>query len=192
MPQDTFDLTANVKSEPFRDDPANADAMYAAIGRALVLWGKLEFHFYSLICIIWNLPGAEQARATRKNGVMPISMKQRAEFCKVAFKTMKVLEREKDQFLSILSRIMDGAEDRSMLFHSACNGFVGTDPLTIQLIHHKHKGGKLLHATFPVTIEQINKLAENFDSLNLELIATTWNVACLQDLKASPTGGIEV
>ena len=49
-------LRVQVESQPFLDDPDGAELFYAAVGRAIRLFGRFEMHFVAAIRAIQQLP----------------------------------------------------------------------------------------------------------------------------------------
>jgi hypothetical protein len=182
MSKDTFTFTANVKSTPWAKEPPGADVFYAALGRVYFLWGRFETHLQMTILGIWNLPEATALNDKFKNEI-PVSMKKRAKFWRVAFRELPRLQRYQEAANKLMDEAMEGARRRSILLHSSWGDFESTDPWTAMVTIHRHRGDMLYVETYRITLPKLQEMAEDFDNLNTLLVPLSWNIACLNPPK---------
>ena len=169
MPEEPKRLSFTIKSAPFMHDPDGADRFYAAVGRFLRLWGRLETQLDFMLGVIAGLP---EWRAPPKGPVegVPAAMKRKAEMWRLAFKSMAPLAPKRDAALRVMSEMMDTNQDRAIIVHSIWEGFTASDPLTVKMVRRRRKGRTIFVDTRFVTLDQIEKVITDADSLNTRLL----------------------
>jgi hypothetical protein len=172
----TFQL--HLETTPARSDPKDADALYRALGVAVVVLGRLENRF--LACII-NILGLPETTHLAKR--FPVTFDQRAKIWSRAFAESPTLGAKQIEANKLLAELDDVLEDRILLAHGQWGKFNGVDPLSIHvpILSSDNslpygmgvKGGSL-------TIEQINAIATKANRLNLELMPLSMYIAELR------------
>lgn len=152
------------------DDPPGAEEYYTALGRAFVLWGHMDSHFTELLDILCAAPSVRHLRPAE----MPISLKQRIQLCKQLLKKAPDLDNFRGPLGKLLPAIKDAADDRNILVHGHWNGFVIEQPLTGAFAIKRRKGDRYLMGRQLVTLNDLNKMAVTFDSLNTRLLPLTF------------------
>lgn len=167
-------LEITVKSTPFIDDPANASEYYAALGRALFLWGRFENCFVNALMIIRNLPEAKHL-----DGEFPVSWKRRAELWRRAFKELPRLGAHREKALALIRDAMEAQRVRVIFFHGDWQEFTATDPLTAKVIMTTHKKDKVTFTTYQASLAQIEEFCRECDALNVRLLELFWALSVL-------------
>ena len=167
-------LQITVKSTPFIDDPANASEFYAALGRALFLWGRFENCFVNALMIIRNMPEAQHLDAE-----FPVSWKRRAELWRRAFKDLPRLHQYRDKANALIRDAMEAQRVRVIFFHGDWQEFTSSDPLTAKVIMTTHKKDKVTFATYTASLAQIEDFASECDALNIRLLELFWALSVL-------------
>ena len=169
MPEEPKRLSLAIKSVPFMGDPEGADTFYAAAGRFLRLWGRLETHLDFWLSVIANLPEWQAPPKWPVEGV-PAAMKRKAEMWRLAFRGMPPLAPQRDTALWFISDMMDTNQDRAVIVHSIWESFTASDPLTVKMVRRRRKGRTVVTETGFITLAQIEQATFEADRLNTHLI----------------------
>jgi hypothetical protein len=177
--QPTATIQIRLKSDPFMDDPPGAEAYYIALGRVIVLWGRLESHFGDILTMICAAPVARHLNLI----TMPISIKQRAKLLRRLVNQIHALAPIKKSVLDLIPDVKDAAQDRHVIVHGHWNGFIRKDdPNICKFISQKHKDGKIMISTYNVSIEKLDAMAAKFDDLNTRLLPISFAMTQLYPL----------
>lgn len=163
-----------VKSTPFADDPPNASEYYAALGRALFLWGRFENCFVNTLMIIRNMPEAQHL-----DGEFPVSWKRRATLWRRAFKELPRLQQYREKASALINDAMEAARVRVIFFHGDWQEFTSADPLTAKVIMTTHKKEMVTFKTYHASLAQIEDFAAECDALNIRLLELFWALSVL-------------
>lgn len=169
-------ITVTAKSDPFGRDPSGASQFYETTGRVLMLWGRLESALDALRQNIVHSPQAATIRNSERV-LAPVSMGRRLRLLHRCFTEIHELASHKEAAVQLIGAIRDAYEDRVALVHSAWNGFVSTDPLTLEAKQISHKGGTITFKTYRITLNQLNAALSTVDRLNVRLLPFLWNLS---------------
>ena len=169
MPEEPKRVSFTIKSVPFMGDPEGADRFYAAAGRFLRLWGRLETQLDFMLGVIASLPEWQAPPKWPVEGV-PASMRLKADMWRIAFKGMPPLAPQRDTALRFMSDMMDTNQDRAVIVHSIWESFTSPEPLTVKMVSRRRKGRTIFVDTRFVTLDQIEKVITDADSLNTRLL----------------------
>lgn len=177
-------VAITIRSEPFRDDPVAAESYYAALGRILILFGRFENHLAHTLLAINNLP---EAAALQKRSI-PIPFNQKAKLWREFFCGVPILEKHRENDLSLISDAGDANQDRAVIAHGHFNEFIAEDPLTARFLVHRDKGDRIIFERYDVTIEVLERVIKTIDALNTRLLPITWSVVTIHPhrIPASP------
>jgi hypothetical protein len=169
MARQRIDVGVIFKDQPFAEDPRMAAVYYAAVGRLLMLWGRLERHVDTLLLLAASLPEAASLRERMPDAV-PVSMKLKAATWRRAFAGIERLAPWRDEAETLISDILTAHGDRVAVVHSSWQGFVSEDPLTVEMTHHKHGRDRIHRSTYRVTLPDLIQMQSNAHTLNKRLL----------------------
>ena len=161
-----FTCSISATSEPFMDEPDGAEVYYTALGRALILWGRFEFHLSQGLRLAADLPEATDLRPK----ILPISIKRQAALFRLLVRKIPCLSIIKKPTLQILPDVLHAAQDRHVLVHGHWNGFVSREPLACRFQMIKEMNTKIKFEQYDITLPMLGNLALMFDSLNTRLV----------------------
>lgn len=165
-----INLTFNLVSDPFRGEPVDADRFYAAAGRFLMVWGRIEGNLDIMLGHIANLPDW-QAPKSKIEELVPASMKRKADMWKHAFKTISSLQSEQPRSIKFMSELMELNDHRAMLVHGKWMKFINAHPLTVEIIKRKRNRGVIRTEIYDVTISHVEEMIETAKLLHDRLAA---------------------
>ena len=168
-------LRVQVESQPFLDDPDGAELFYAAVGRAIRLFGRFEMHFVAAIRAIQQLPEFVH-ELPQEPTFPPATLRQQMRLWRKCFHSIERLSPLRSAALALIPAIQDASEDRAAIVHSTWNGFVSADPPTIIAIRHRHRNGKVLVHRNEITLRQVEEFCQSCDFLNTRLLAVSFEV----------------
>jgi hypothetical protein len=108
---------------PFRNDPANAAAYYATIGRIAVVWGRFEQSLEQAIWAMSNAPGSPKPRQAP-----PVSFKRKLERIKLLCRDVPSLRHLHEHAREFSSTAIVLGRKRHDLTHANWQGFTKDAP----------------------------------------------------------------
>lgn len=171
-------VTITIRSAPFERDPPDADRFYAAVGRAMLLWGRFEMGLDHALLGIVALRDAGSIGVRPEEGV-PATLNQKARMWRRAFTTLPALSDMKSAALQLMDDAMEAAEDRAVFAHATWQGFISTEPLVMRFRRIRYKGANTVAFTCDVELSEVHAVQRTFDALNTRMIPIAWNLAVM-------------
>lgn len=168
-------LKVTLHSQPFMDDPPDAETYFTALGRALVLWGRFESHLDFALVSLTLLPEGKPYKPEQ----MPVPFTKKAKLWKRIFRDVDRLAPMREQARLLISDAIQAAKDRNILAHGHWNGFLKSDLLTARVRHTRRKGSKMVINDYEISVAKLEDLISTFDSLNTRLLPITWNLSTM-------------
>ncbi len=151
-------------------DPSDEQALYAAVGRLAVAWGRFEGQFTSLAMEIFDLPAAVKLRRQIKE--LPTDWRDRKVFWKKAFSDLPELAPMQEAALFFIQRVMQKVHSRRLIAEAMWGEFLPSAQPSIvaRRIRGKKKDAALLDLeTMTIPVATLVKDAEDVNALNEEL-----------------------
>jgi hypothetical protein len=183
---DSGTVIIEAHSAPFHNDPPYAPLFYECIGRAMVLWGRFEWHLDANLQVTLNV-----ARKFGCDEEMQVSLTRKTTMFRKVYRTCPALCSavgvSVDSINSFMSEIEGVAEDRNLIIHSAVEGFKDGEPPRLILRNYSTRKGILTIRRIEPSFSELGALAGHIDRLNTRLIVLTLAVTQLQDWPAVTT-----
>jgi hypothetical protein len=165
--------------DPFADDPPYASEFYAAIGRLMVMWGKLEGAMdmlaYSARTIISKDPYSEGPRA---------GMNRKIRALRKAFRSHPSHANNQVFIRSVLLGILKASKKRNAIVHGICHGFL-SDPSRIEFhILRFVPGDARRESVARFTLAELDELTQTVRNLDQSLPLLLFST-----MKAPRSGG---
>ncbi|MEO8714934.1 MAG: hypothetical protein ABI369_07970, partial [Acetobacteraceae bacterium] len=117
-------IRLRMERTPFEGDPPNAARLYAALGRMLVQWGRLEAAFNAILLNILRTPDAAFLMGRSRTGpLLPRALEQRRTLWLRAFRDLPHLTGYQQHAGMVDSRLADLGEERNLLIHAFWQNF---------------------------------------------------------------------
>jgi hypothetical protein len=133
---------------PFDGLPPYAEDFFAAIGKAVVMWGRLEHALDFLLLTAINIEALDGPK--RETAV---ALGRKLRLLREIYSACPILSTLKDEADSVVERISNQGGDRHLVMHSTWVGFEDGPPPCIVMLSVKHKPSgshyQELKATFP-------------------------------------------
>ena len=168
-------VRVTIKGEPFMGEPEGADAYYAALGRAIVLWGRFETHLDMALLAAANLPESADLRPAE----MPVGFSRRIKLWKRLFNNVPRLDHLRQAAFNWIEQAHHSNKDRQVIAHGHFAEFASDDPLTGVFHFARHQGKMWVREKYDVTLPQLESMAVQFDQLNNALLPVTLALANL-------------
>jgi hypothetical protein len=111
-------LRITAHATPHKSDPPNAQEFYAALGKLIIAWGRLEGHIIGALLMIVALPEASQFAEP-----LPLAWKRRKDLWERAFDKIPVLKAHQPRATDFMVRLIDEAESRNFAAHAVWDEF---------------------------------------------------------------------
>ena len=175
-------VRVTIKSKPFMGEPEGADAYYAALGRAIVLWGRFETHLDMALLAAANLPESTDLRPPE----MPVGFSRKIKLWKNLFNNVPRLGHLRQAAVRWIEQAHDSNKDRQIIAHGHFAEFASDDPLTGIFHFARHQGETWVQEKYNVTLPQLENMAVQFDQLNNALLPITSALVNLNPPLARP------
>jgi hypothetical protein len=154
---------------PFENLPQYADDFFNAIGRAVLMWGKLEQAFDNLLLTAINV---EARKSPRREMEFPLSRKLTS--LKNVYSSCASLSPLASRAHDLAERIRNQGDDRHLVVHSTWMGFEDGPPPKIVLKNVKNNRGNFLVQEAKPTFDMLAQIVGAFagarkETLNLLL-----------------------
>lgn len=165
MPTMTFTLETPSHHNPFADDPPFATDFHNALGRLVVVWGKLERSVdiiaYSARSIESSEPYAHDART---------GIKRKLQAIRTTLKSHPPVSRSQAWIGRTLGDIKNVARKRNILIHGVFQNFSGTKKPRINFKSAIYYPTGVKREEVSLTLDQLNALIRKIDALDRELM----------------------
>jgi hypothetical protein len=111
-------LRITAHATPHKSDPPNAQEFYAALGKLIIAWGRLEGHFIGALLMILALPEASSFAEP-----LPLAWKRRKELWERAFDKIPALKAQQARANDFMGRLIDEVESRNFAAHAIWDEF---------------------------------------------------------------------
>ena len=153
-------------TEPFDNLPPYADDFFNAIGRAVLMWGKLEQSIDNLLLTAINIDGPHGERRP-----MQVALGRKLNLLKEIYKTCPPLMPLRDRANALTERIKNHGEDRHLVMHSTWLRFEDGPPPRIVLKNVKHNGGRVRFRDVEPTYSMLVQIAGTFQGARAETLS---------------------
>ncbi len=177
-------LRTYVEPAPSPSDPPGSGDFYAAIGIALVAWGRLEGHFTLLIITILNI--ASHRRIGKR---LPMRWERLVEVWRTAFETVPALTASRPMAERFITQLDELAQLRNRLIHGYWELFDPGPPIRIELTSVRaHTGTEdgMLFTRGAITLNWLQQFATQANQLNLALLALGQPIMALRAAPPKP------
>ena len=158
------------RGNPFDDDPPDADAYYAAIGRIVVLWGRFEQLLEQTISMMGRAPDAVSPKAP------PVAFTAKLVRLKELCRDTPSLNHIHEDARVFASAAAILAPKRNGLTHANWQGFntnVTEPTVTFTNIQWNENAGE--YEKQPVPLSDLEKLLADIAQLNTDLFDKVFN-----------------
>jgi hypothetical protein len=154
------------RTMPFTDDPAYAAKFYDAMGRMLLLWGRVEKSLDDLL-----ISGIVISQDGDDSQEVYVSLKRKLKLLINIFHNSSDLLPFHGRVVALAEDIRKNSNDRNFIVHAGWIGFEGGAPNKLKLQHLRHTPGHVTISDFTVTIEMLSQLGSNFHLCNAKILA---------------------
>jgi hypothetical protein len=142
---------------PFVDDPPYAVDFYNAMGRMVLVWGRLEHSLDDLVTFAF-------ATATARDGSyeMRTALGRRLDLLRSIYYNCEVLRPLHERVVALTAIVKDNAHDRNLVLHSSWLGFQDGNPPTLKMHNIKHHQGSVTISDFGPSIVNLQQMSHNF------------------------------
>jgi hypothetical protein len=169
---------------PFSDDPPNAAEFYAALGKAVCLWGRLENQIAFALVSLQKFPETQNVRER-----LPRPWSAKVELWRKLFGGVPYFSEKRAAALGFIDHTKEAAKDRHLLQHSHWYGFENDKPLTANFRSIEQVRDKIGVYQCPVTLEQLQHLVTHIEWLLSELWPIMTWIADLQTVHPEVSEG---
>jgi hypothetical protein len=177
-------LRTYVEPAPSPSDPAGSRNFYAALGIAIVAWGRLEGHFTLLIITILNI--ASHKRIGKK---LPMKWERLVEVWRTAFETVPALAASRPMADRFIVQLDELAQHRNRLVHGYWELFDPGPPIRIDLTSVRAQKGTedgMLFTRVSITRGWLRQFATEANQLNLALLELGRPIVTLRGTLPTP------
>jgi hypothetical protein len=162
-------------ADPFDNLPPYADDFFNAIGRAVLMWGKLEQALDNLLLTAINIDALHGERRE-----MLVALGRKLQLLKTTYKACPALLPLRGRANALAERIGNLSEDRHFVIHSTWLRFEDGPPPCIVLTNVKHNRGSVLTRKRSPTYPQLAQIAGAFQGARAETLSllTATNECC--------------
>lgn len=163
---ETVSLIIHHKTEPFVDDPPYADDFYNSVGRAVLMWGKLEQSLDNLLITVINIAAKHDQQFE-----MLTNLGRKLVLLKTIYKKCKPLHPLKKTASSLSREIQSLGDDRNMIIHSNWIGFDDGPPPSLVMRNLKHANGRITVTKVAPQISHLAQIAGASHRLRADVLA---------------------
>jgi hypothetical protein len=166
MATSTFDLETSKEYDPFEDDPPFAADFYTAIGRLVVVWGKLERSVDIIAYSARSIESLDPFKDDARTGI-----KRKLEALRKTFKSHPPVGRSQKWIARLLGDIKSAAKKRNIIIHGLFERFQDDNKkprITFRSTIFYPTGRKREEMT--LTLPQLNALVKKITALDRELV----------------------
>ena len=162
------DIIAAIQQQTmtFTDDPIYAARFCDAMGRMLLLWGRIEKSLDDLL-----ISGIVISRDSDESHDVYISLKRKLNLLANIFHNSTHLRPLHSRAVALAEDIRNNSKDRNRIIHASWIGFEDGIPAKLKMQHLKHEPGHVTVSDFTVTIEMLSQLGSNFHLCNSKILA---------------------
>jgi hypothetical protein len=156
-PPEILSLVIQAQTTPFQDDPSYAADFYEAVGRVVLLWGKLEQSLDFLVVTALNIHAQTSPRRTF---VVPLGGK--LDLLKTLYsdcKELTPLERDVHAAAEVIRGL---GHQRHLIIHSNWLGFDDGPPPKLHMRHFGHNKGLVRISRVTPSMDELRSLAIAF------------------------------
>jgi hypothetical protein len=154
------------RTEPFKDDPPFADDFYNAIGRVVLMWGRLEQSLDNLVVSALTI-----ASRTAPARPFMVSLNRKLTLLRELFSQCPDLQPLQSRADALADRIEAHGNDRHLVVHTNWLHFDEGPPPRIIGRHLKHKSGKIIVKRVFPGIAQLAQIAGARRGARVEALA---------------------
>jgi hypothetical protein len=177
-------LRTYVEPAPTPTDPPGSGEFYAALGIAIVAWGRLEGHFTLTIVTILNI--ASHKRIGKK---LPMKWERLVEVWRTAFETVPALAASRPMADRFIVQLDEFAQLRNRLIHGYWELFDPGPPLRIDLTSVRAQKGaeaEMLFSRGSITIDWLQEFTTQVNQLNVALLGLAEPIMVLRGAPPKP------
>jgi hypothetical protein len=151
---------------PFVNDPPYAIDFYNAMGRMVLVWGRLEHSLDDLVTFAFVTSIARGG-----SHKMETALGRRLELLKSIYYNCELLKPLHEQVVILTARVQENANHRNLILHSSWKGFQDGDPPTLKMHNVKHRQGSVTASDFEAPIFKLEQMIHNFHLCTSEIKA---------------------
>ncbi len=155
------------RTMPFVNDPTYAPTLYGAMGRMILLWGRLEKSLDDLL--IAGIIISKNSSGESHN--MYVSLARKLTLLVQIFHKSKQLKPLHARAVSLVNDIRKNSGDRNLIIHAGWRGFEEGNTEKIKMQHLKHENDQVVISDFTVSITNLSDMCSNFHLCNAKIIA---------------------
>jgi hypothetical protein len=177
-------LRTYVEPAPSPTDPPGSGDFYAALGIAIVAWGRLEGHFTGTIVTILNI--ASHKRIGKR---LPMKWERLVEVWRTAFETVPALAASRPMADRFIVQLDELAQYRNRLIHGYWELFDPGPPLRIDLTSVRAQKGTdagMLFSRGSITIDWLQEFTTQVNQLNVALLELARPIMTLRGAPPKP------
>jgi hypothetical protein len=164
-PPNLVSLLIQAGTTPFQNDPSYAAEFYDAVGRVVLLWGKLEQSLDFLIVTALNI---HAQTSPRRPFVIPLGRK--LDLLKTLYSDCKELTPLERDVHSVAEGVRELGNQRHLIVHSNWLGFDDGPPPKLRMRHVGHKKGVVTISNVTPSMEDLSRLAVAFHAARSKIL----------------------
>ena len=181
------------QTKPFTDDPPFAPAFYDAMGRTLLVWGRLEKALDDLL--VASIIIGKSGDLTHQTY---ISLSQKLKILINIFNKSPDLKHLLERTSLLAEEVKQNASNRNFVFHASLAGFDNGPPNSLKMQHVKLENDHITVSDFLVPMRNLSEMASNFHlctskilSLLIEVVPIMKQVQARRDAPAGDASSSE-
>jgi hypothetical protein len=165
-PPELVTLIIQAQTTPFQDDPPYADDFYMAVGRVVLLWGKLEQNLDFLVVTAINV----EARNSKRR-LFKVPLGPKLELFRSIYSDCKELRPLKAEAHVLAKAIEDLGEQRHLIVHSNWLGFDDGPPQKLRMRHVGHRKGMITISNVNPSMDDLSRLSVAFHTTRSRIVS---------------------
>jgi hypothetical protein len=174
-PQEFVRARITIQPTPFAADPPYASQFYEAMGRAVVLWGKLEFCLDNLQRMVIGIAAPFGIRSEPQ-----ISLTRKTKLIRQFYAKCPGLKPDAKGISDLMAQIDAVAADRNLMIHSLVERFEEGSPPSLLLRNVANKRGRVISTKLQLTLDDIASDAEAISNLQFAILMYSMKITQLQ------------
>jgi len=154
------------RTVPFTDDPTYARTFYDAMGRMVLLSGRLEKALDDLV-----IAGIVIAKDSGEATDIYVSLKRKLKLLIGIFHKSTELRQFHGRVVALAEDIRTNSNDRNFIIHASWTGFEDGQPNKLTMQHLKYADGHVITNDFTVTVENLSHMCSNFHLCYAKILA---------------------
>lgn len=156
---------------PFVDDPKYANNFYNAMGRMVLMWGRLEKTLDDLLVYSITI-----AKAHGESRDMCVPLGRRLKLLTSIYNSCPDLKTFSARATSLAEEIKKNGKNRHFIVHASWTGFNDGDPPTLAMKNLHHDSSSFAIRGFTVKIDDLTNMCSNFHLCTAKILSLIMDI----------------